>query len=296
MAGISFEDMPPPRRSFRPDRDTRRPDGQVTFEALSATLREDATRAGLTLKSVEQIPEPFVGEAIGLANKLAQGAETHVPSPTLASSLFMRSVRIRVIGNLWPLVENEALGFAATATLRPMGMWVPSSELHGFQPHVVNRRLKADIYRADIHKLKGYMLVGLHSEFDVNRGGYDFHYHIVAGGEMADAIDALRDVGRFSSGRIQPHEAGLPESARIIRSRDPLYNLPEPLTYVLQSSHPHRPTTLNSDGSRTRSNRRYRIPEPHHTQWLLWMNRLRTSDLLFCVGMAPTTSGFKFLR
>lgn len=293
MAGIKYENMPRPKQPFRPDRDTRSVDGKVTFDTFSSKLKEDADRAALIMKTIDQYPGLFGDEAIDLANRLVRGVETHNPPATPASSLFMRNVRISVIGNLWRLVEDEALQPAVTATLQPAEMWVPADELMAVNPNTFMRRLRADLYRAGFGRMHGYLLVGLHSEFDVNRGGYDFHYHLAAGGEMATAIDNLRSVRRFQAGRIEPHERDLPQSTRIMVSREQLYNLPSPLTYILQSSHPHRPTTVNPYGIRKRSSSRLRIPEPHHTRWLLWMDQWSVSDLMFCVGMIPTNSGFQ---
>ena len=76
-------------------------------------------------------------------------------------------------------------------------------------------------------------------------------------------------------------------------SKKPLFNLPEPLTYVVQSSYPHRPTFVDKDGELRRGTRKRRIPEPYHTQWLLWMDRWSIDDMLLLSGLRVTRSGFQ---
>ena len=197
MTRVRYENMPLPKAPFRPDRDTRREDGKIVFQTLSFSLNEDAKRISLVGQSIESYPGLFGDDAIDLMNRLNEGVETHVPPPTMASHLFSRGACARIVGNLWPVVEDEQLAPAVVATLRPTDMWVPTSELNDTSPKVMMRRLEGDLHRAGFTKLKGYLLAQLHAEFDVNRDGYDFHYHLVAGGEMAQAIDKLRAVRRF---------------------------------------------------------------------------------------------------
>jgi len=291
MAGKKKEQLPLPKRPYRADRDTRREDGVCNFETVRACCVEDATRARLMRGAVEQFPGLFDIEALALAANLDEGAETQAPYPTLASKLFFRDQRLRWTGAMWELAEDENLQPAMVATLRPNGMWVPHDELMNNSPRSLMRRLESDLFRAGITKLKGWLLAGLHAEFDVNRKGWDFHYHLAGGGEKGQHVDDLRDVRRFKLGRVQRHEIGLPESARIVCRREPLYNLPDPLTYVMQSHYPHRPTTAGEDDTLSRGEVRRRIPEPYHTMWLLWMNRWSLSDLIICVGMSQTNTG-----
>lgn len=294
MAGRGIKDLPNPRARFQPSRDTCRADGKVTFETVRKCRHEDSLRARLIRKTIRKQPRGLaLAAARNLIDRLVEGSETGVPHASLASSLNMRMWREVLIGNLWPLVEDDDLAPAVRADLLPTGMWVSASELMIANPQAMMRRLRSDCDRTGIAQAKGYLFAGLHAEFDIRREGYDFHYHIIAGGEKAEAIENLRSMPKYSALRTEPCEKGLPNRPRVRKSRIPLYNMPDPLTYVLQSSYPHRPTKIHADGTVTRSKFRYRIPEAYHTQWLLWMDRWTISDMLLLVGLNVTTRGFE---
>ena len=149
-------------------------------------------------------------------------------------------------------------------------MWVPADQLGNTEPPSFMTRLRGDFDRAGVRSAGGWLLAGLHAEFDIRREGYDFHYHCIGAGEKIAAIDeGLRGLPKYQQGQPEPHEVGLPEHPRVRISRAPLYNLPDPLTYVVQSSYPHRPTFVDKNGTLRRGTRKRRIPEPYHTQWLL---------------------------
>ena len=175
-------------------------------------------------------------------------------------------------------------------------MWVPAGELQNADPRQMMARLQSDLNRMGITAASGYVLAGLHAEFDVRREGYDFHYHLIAAGEKARLLRKLRKRGKYKARRKQPWEVGLKNCARVRISKKPLFNLPEPITYIAQSNYPHRPTKLHDDGTVTRSKFRYRIPEPFHTDWLLWMDRWSIDDITLLNGLEVTHDGFKLTR
>jgi hypothetical protein len=178
----------------------------------------------------------------------------------------------------------------------PTGLWVPASNLGNADPNLMMRRLASDLDRSGITGASGYLLAGLHAEFDIRREGYDFHYHLVAGGGKAKALKNLRRMPKYSAPRTEPWEQGLSERPRVRISRKHLTNLPDPLLYVIQSIFPHRPTKLHADGSVTRSKNRYRIPEPYHTELLLWLDHWSISDITLLNGLRVTCAGFELTR
>jgi hypothetical protein len=198
-----------------------------------------------------------------------------------------------IIGNLWRFIEELDIAPVVTAALLPTRTWVPASDLDGTEPPSMMRRLASDLDRSGVTRADGYLIAGLHAEFDIRREGYDFHYHMVVGGEKAKAIENLRTRPKYSAPRTEPWEQGLKDRPRVRQSRKPLTNMPDPLTYVVQSFYPHRPTKVHQDGSVTRSGHRYRIPDPFHTQWLLWMDRWSIDDLILLNGMRATRDGFQ---
>ena len=234
MAGYTLLDLPRPKKGYRPSVDTRRADGVVRFESFERVLKEDALRARLIRRAMKAHPELFGPEAIDLMNQLWKGVRTQVPPPTLASAQFMRIIRNLVIGNVWPWVEDIDLQPAVTATLLPTGMWVPASELPNVDPRKMMARLKSDLHRTGITGEAGYLIAGLNAEFDVRRQGYDFHYHLIAGGWKARSLQKLRDLPKYSDARREPHEVGLNDISRVRISQEWLHSLPNPLTYILQ--------------------------------------------------------------
>jgi len=295
MAGYRIKDLPKPKKGYRVGRDTRRADGKISFESKRQCRCEDAQREKLILSSIRRYPDAInVDEALDLAGDMDSAAlEDRLVLLTMASSLYMRKMRSLVIGNLWPLVENLRLAPARTATLLPTGMWVPASDLDRVDPNRLMHRLRRDCQRVGIDKASGYLIAVLHAEFDVRREGYDFHYHLVAGGEKAWLLERLRCLKKYSAPRSEPWEQGMPDRPRVWVSSKPLNNLPDPLTYILKSYYPHRPTKLVDGGPEIqRSEAGWRIPEPFHTQWLLWMNRWTISDHILLIGLRPSKQGF----
>ena len=291
MAGLGLQHLPAPKRGYRPIKDTRRPDDKVDFESKGFSKRQDQLRSHRLFQSLEDLPVREHGQAVDLAQRLREGVEGNSPPRTIASSLYMRHLRNRIIGNLWPIVE-DAYDDVVVATLMPTGMWVPASELSDTSPRLLMKRLINDLDRTGVTCAPGTLFAGLHAEFDVRRGGYDFHYHLVATGEKAMALDNLRDMPKYKSERLELHEAGMKERPRVKVTRGPFTNMPEPITYVVQSWLPHRPTKILADGTVERSSFRWRIPEPYHARWLLWMDRHSISDFVIMQGMKVTKTGF----
>ena len=186
MSGKSNEQLPRPKRPYRPNRDTRRPDGVCNFETIRQSSAEDGARTTLMCLAVEQFPGLFDVEALGLAAKLQEGAETLDPHPTLASSLYYRDPRIRWRGEMWRQAEGPSLQPAMVATLRPTSMWAPHDEVMRFNPRRVMRRLESDFFRAGLTKLKGWLLAGLHAEFDVNQNSHNLGHKYGAGLQWCD--------------------------------------------------------------------------------------------------------------
>ncbi|WP_156405487.1 hypothetical protein [Sphingomonas sp. Root710] len=234
-------------------------------------------------------------DARELLRRLKKGVATQVPSPTAACPVFTDELRHRVVGNLWPHVEDELAGIVVTATLMPTGLWVPAGQLQHQIPRLMMRRLCSDFDRVGVTTQTGFVMAGLHAEFDERREGYDFHYHLVAGGWKARALEALRDRPKYSVGRSEPHEMGMADRPRVRISKQVLTNLPDPLTYSIQYWYPHRPTKIvgHNPLQIQRSEFRYRIPEPYHTEWMVWMDKHPVQDFVLFNGLKPTRSGLK---
>ena len=71
------------------------------------------------------------------------------------------------------------------------------------------------------------------------------------------------------------------------RSRQPLTDLPRPFAYLWQGWWPahRRGDGSGVEGSNQRHRRKRQIPEPFHSQSLLWLDRERIDDTTLLMGL-----------
>ena len=202
------------------------------------------------------------------------------------------------MGSLWPLVEEPENGPFAFVTLRPRGMLFPTEELREVNPALLVKRLRNDFNRAGVTAASGFAFFGLDGEFDDKRGDdgvWDYHFHGVVAGKKIDAIEkVLRDMRKYKNERVHPLEQGMKPSPRV-HIQYGLYHLPSPLTYCLESWFPYRPTSLEPDGTRTRSKKKFRIPNPYLQRWLIWVNRWGIKDFILMSGLTIGAQGLRIL-
>jgi hypothetical protein len=301
MAGANLESLPAPRRLYRLGKDTRREDGKIEFRTVEKERSRDKQRIQC-LRQCEGLIPNEQARSLTLARRLHFGLDGKPPR-TLASALFYRQERVRILGNLWEAVERYDPEDTAFVTLMPQGMLFRADELSSLDPRLLKKRLLNDLDRGEKRlledlgrgetKMPGFAFAGLHAEFDANRHGgvWDFHFHVIACGDKVEVFERLRDVRKYSNGRTHPLEQGRLESPRV-RIQRGLSNLPDPITYALESWVPHRPTVVAPDGTLKRSERKFRIPSPYYQQWLMWMDRWRVADFILLNGMRPGKDGF----
>jgi hypothetical protein len=108
---------------------------------------------------------------------------------------------------------------------------------------------------------------------------------------MIPVVDSLRTLPNYRSTRTLPNGEWSPVFRRVWIRRKPLFNLPDPLAYLVQSFWPSRPVYISDDGKRRRVREKRRIPEPYHSQVLLWLDQWRLVDLTLMIGLRVTKSG-----
>ncbi|KQM14676.1 hypothetical protein ASE49_10895 [Novosphingobium sp. Leaf2] len=193
---------------------------------------------------------------------------------------------------MWPLVEDPANSPVAFVTLLRRHMWVPADRLVGVNPRNLNKRLINDLNRAGVTAADGWLYGTLDAEFDSRRGGYDFHHHLIVSGGKVAAMERLRGLGPYAPGRSGAHEEGRRDIDRVQvkRVRD---NLPDPMTYATKFRVFSVSTYIGEDGTVETGTSTRRVPQPHLTHWLLWMDRWRVSDLLITQGLTLTAGGIR---
>ena len=296
MAGHSYSDLPKPRRPYRLDRDTRHDDGVVRFRNHETELRRDIRREKL-LGNTADLSRWEAERANDLQERLNRANQTGVPAKTLASAVYHREARMPILGNFWKKLDEHADKAQGFVTLRPQGMLYRADELFSVEPANLLKRLRNDFNRQGITAAPGFGFCGLDADFDANRYGgvYDFHFHGIMVGEKRHAIQNLREMPKFDPARLDPLEHGLKPSHRW-EVKEPLFNLPDPITYCLESWVPHRPTRIIADGSRERSTTKQEIPSPYKQRWLIWMDMWSIEDFILLSNLRPTGAGFQLIH
>jgi hypothetical protein len=105
MSQRNISHLPSPVTPCRVDRFTPRQDRQITFETTTFARQVDVNRANGLRNCVLRYPGTIdVEHALRLADQLEQSGETGANPVSLASSLYMRKQRLKVIGALWQLM------------------------------------------------------------------------------------------------------------------------------------------------------------------------------------------------
>lgn len=283
MARLGIDDLRLPPTQFRPDK-VGHTAGGSRFETEAAARAEDRLRAKLIASAGDS--ELFATEqAADLAYRLNYDERDVEIPDTLASALRFRDHRIRAVGNLWRAIEAHPAHPLAFFTAIPNGWTVPAADLFAFDPVRRLASFKSDLYRSGATRADGYLWVSIHGEFDPVGELYQMHLHGLAAGGLVEVLDRLRKRPKYRSYRRRGDRV----SQRIKISRQPLSESPADrvrrLTYLLQSWWPSKAIWAGA-GGRMRSRKRQRIPEPFHTQYLLWLDRNRLSDMTLLVGMS----------
>jgi len=261
------------------------------FETLEASLREDRLRARGLRKSAARFPELINGEeAEGLAAQLQLSGDGFACPHTLASSVYMRSLRGNIGGHLWRLVDRVGVDRVHSFTVIPKSWEFTAQQLADVDPRLLLRALLGAMYTRGAGQANGWVIAFIHGEWDP-AGVFRLHVHGFASGGMVGVIDRLRELPNYETLRILSNGKLNPVYRRVRISWKPLKNLPSPITYRLQAYWPSRALFISDNGARVRARRKHRIAEPQHSQVLLWMDRWQIADLTLMVGLRVTKTG-----
>lgn len=283
MARLDVSRLPSPPAEYRIDRLQAGPEDTAIFETRRASRDEDALRARRLRSSA---PSPLVdnGAAAELANCLAGPISRCDGHP--ASSRYMRQFRIRIIGHLWRLVEDEGWqpdGVTAFTVL-PLGWEFTPETLDQADPRKLLDRLRGQLKRAGSGDADGFLIASIHGEFEPEEQIYRLHAHGFAAGGMIGVLDDLRPLPAY---RPRP-SVTVPMQIR----RKPLDDLPYPLGYPFKSYWPcRRIGPVGDTGTVKRQRGHHRIPEPHHSQVLLWLDRWSVSDMTLLMNLHVGPAG-----
>src|SRR4051812_41883480 len=109
MSGRGIGKLGKPPMRYRVDRGVNA--RRCGFETSAQSQTEDLLRARRLLKAAKKYPELIDAVAAqALARKLEEAGEGGEVPESLASSTFMRGLRINVAGAIWQLIMTARLG------------------------------------------------------------------------------------------------------------------------------------------------------------------------------------------
>jgi hypothetical protein len=291
MPGKGIGDLPMPADRFRPDRmqPSTKPRLLTSFprsgfETAEQAAAEDALRSRKLKAAIG-----LSGEEKAAALKLAECLDMPDTPTTLASSRYVHDHRTPVAGNMAMLCDQ--FPDARPFTVIPRGWQFPHDQLECAHPGKLMKTIGADLYRKGAAKADGFLIAFAHGEYDPGTKLYQLHGHGLAAGGMLMILDQLRALPKYSGGkRGRGEQANSVQRLRIERSE--IDNLPLTMAYCLQSFWPSRWSGEVGNGAMVRERRKGRIPDPHHSRVLLWLNRWRLNDLCLLLHVRVTNGGF----
>lgn len=207
-----------------------------------------------------------------LAKRLDYKGRGKKPPKSISSSAYMRRLRNRIFSQIWRLVTKYS-GRVTTFTAIKRGWEFTPKELAGVNLEKLLNGFLSDLNRRGAGQAEGWLIAFIHGEFETPAHIYRLHVHGIAAGAMIDVVDRLR------KGRKYKYRPGDSVRFRVRIDRKQLTHLPHPLTYCFKSYWPWKHVVIGTNGKR-RTRRHKRIPEPYHTQVLLFFDKHVPGDFV----------------
>lgn len=283
MARLSIADLQWPDDEWRVDLHSR------GFETVAFAANEDAKRARKLRKQAKRRKGKRQRRLLALADQLDPSVTPDTPA-TLASARFMRDLRIRIIGHIWQAVAQDQTGKVARFDVIKPAWACDRRSLKRKKPASLKAEFRADLLRAATKVIsggaascRGFLCAMLHGEFESEEELFQLHWHVVATGDWVAVLDRLKKTKAYKrTTRVN----------RPVRARRNLYDLAYALTYLLKLYWPGKWAGKVSGQSRKRRRRKHgRIPEPYHSDALLWLQRWQVSDLALLIRIRAGKEG-----
>ena len=291
MARENITKLSLPPDDFRPDLAAPDVHGKSRFQTLEDAHAEDAIRIRMIDEALElgllRRTERRMAEK--LLKRLKKGLRHPGSTDSLASAVRAREYRIRVIGWLRHVAYLESCkvdGGWSTFHILPPKWAFDSEELLRVDPNRLTESIRR-LFNDGGAMPPGWLFAGLHGEFDPVHDVWRLHLHGAASHELLNRLDELR--GCRSLTQSEADQAAAP--IRITREKinDPL----RALTYCLQLWWPLRSSTDKETNEAIRLHGRRRIPNPHHTRKLLWLDRQSLPDLTLRIGLRVSNGALR---
>jgi len=267
MARRGPGDWPMPPRRHRPKRQAG-----FNFETAEKARAQDMKRARL-IQSNRSL-------AKRRARKLSKALKNATSFPrNLASMRYCRRRRLAINGQLGWLVKRKG-GPLTLATLLPRGWLIPADELSEVSPRKLLAQIRAVLSRAGASNADGWAYLVMDCEYVEYLDAFAFHVHGVCAGGMAGVIGSLRERRKFK---------WLPEATGLGKRPVQLKRVTEgeearALNYLIKTFHGKRVYAQGSDGP-VRTGLKVSVPEPRHSQYLLWLSRWGIEDFVLSMHL-----------
>lgn len=293
MVGLNILDLRSQPKYREPARAGTKPltfrgrDARKEDEYRTRAIRRALANAGKTARGAKK---PFKRKhALRLLKRLDY--RDGEPPKTLAAAAYVCRARKPILDELVRLSLCEEHGRVVTGALLPSNGRIPAGKLRRVQARRWMKRLLSDLNRCGLATADGYLIATLHGEFDPTALEYDLHYHIAASEGLVPVVEKLRSRRKYKLAILneEQHYSSAPRiQLQALNSGEARYTL----SYLFQHWWPSRWRGVNDAGGKIRGPRR-RIPEPYHTEWLLWMDRQRLQDLTLLVHLRVGRRGLQ---
>lgn len=264
------------------------------FEHIDAPWNEDILRVDGARETARELRGEARTNLLTFANLIDPNLAPATPH-SLGSARSMRRNRILVTGGLLKLVGEDTTGQVKRFDVIKPGWSYNRKGLREERAERLKEEFRADLNRA-ARKLKkgppsgfsGFLFAALHGDFETEEALFQIHFHMVVTGDWIDVVNLLRKQRAYKpTKRVK----------RPVRARHKLTDLPYALSYILKSYWPRKwKGKVSGKGTERRSRGHGRIPEPYHSDVLLWLHGHQLSDLILMMGCEIGKDGLRLTK
>lgn len=208
---------------------------------------------------------------------------------SLASALDYRHARIEEASKILALIERD-LSDVRGVTVVPNGEQFPGAELSSWDVDAFKARFRSQLNRLGIREADGFVIAYFHCDYDASTGMMSPHWHLLVKGGARAIMKRLRNCAKYRSVRSGASPES-PVKTPVRFHKGPPNDAVSAVTYLMKSYWPAITSGLNENGQHVRYKQRQRIPEPLHTNVLMWLHHRRFNDLRLLIGVRERTEG-----
>jgi hypothetical protein len=251
---------------------------KLQFETIEDAHAEDKFR----IKSLQLHGN---ADALALAGEMLSAEAKGKILISLISSQYNSQLRRKLIPLLLKLFATFPKGDVRAFTLVIPPWWIKENRLNSISAQQLKRSLRGLLERAGMLALDGVVFACLHVEHA--GGGFQFHFHGVVAGEK---IQALKRLGILTTKHRRKVKHPLVVSG-FDHKPDPLKELASWLGYAMRIYCNYKPRFKNKAGVERKRIKSMRVPEPAHSEILVWQAKQNPHHILFFNGMALKNIG-----